>query len=170
MKLVKSTLLLLSLSSLLLTACDYEKRSFCLESYNKADYVSGYCMQISRKDINESAYIFSLPTNPDDPDENYQYDIAWSSSLLTKYFTFVGGLKGKKIDAVTYVNPLAKNKTLRLNIHGECSDWDYTSGYLKISREAFKANVESTRDAFLYVYFAVGDHSGAVLKPYKFTF
>ena len=170
MKLAKKTLLLLSLTSLILTACDFEKRSFCLETYNHVEYVNGFCMQLSKKDINEVAYVFVLPNNPDAEDEKYEYDITWSGSLLAKYFTFVGGLDGKKIDSVTYVNPLGKNKTLRINLHGAVSDTDYTSGYLKISREAFKANVESAKDAFLYAYFKVGDYSGAVLKPSNFKF
>lgn len=169
MKRVKALSLLITMTSLLLTSCDLERRAFCLETFLNVDYLNGYCMKLSNKDIVETAYVFCLPDNPEDSEENYQYAIKWSK-LSPDYFTFVRGLEGKKVTSVTAVNLNSPNRTIKLSVTGSCLNAKSASGYLKISSEAFIANNEKTKNASLYAYFAVGEYEGTAPKPSDISF
>ena len=158
------TLLALT-TSLLLTACDLTKKCYCLETFNAVDYVDGYCVQLSRKDIIEKIYVICLPNNPDADPEDYEYEITWNKNINTKNYTFVGGLEGKTVTDVFRV----KDNTLRINVTGACLDQEATFGYLKISFEEFKSHGKASEDSTLYAYFAIGDSSDIVAKPEDIT-
>ena len=162
MKKLKKSLLLLTLSSLLLSACNWEKRSFCLETSTSPDFVSGKCAVASPTDINQTIYVYCSEMTED----NSKYLISWNDIIYLKYFSFSGGLDGKKVDSVIYV---AKN-TLKVEFHGLCRDENATGGYFKVSNLAFTGNSEKTKDAILYAYIAIGEELGDVDKPAEFTF
>lgn len=167
MKLLQKTLLLATLSSLLLTACDYEKRCFCLETGVSTDYVAGECMQISRRDILETAYVYCLADNPDASLSERHYEVIWNEKINWKYFSFTDGLLGKVFDSITIVGD---GHTLKFDIHGLLRDETATYGYIKINQQAFKSNSEDSRDAYLYAYFAIGDKTASVAKPADVSF
>ena len=167
MKLLQKTLLLMSVGSLLLTACDYEKRCFCLETGTEADYAEGQCMQLSRRDILETAYIFCLPENPDAPLSEKKYEISWNEKINWKYFSFTEGLQGKIIDSITIVGD---GHVLKFNMHGLLRDETADHGYIKINPQAFISHGEASKDAYLYAYFAIGDKTANVVKPVNITF
>ena len=167
MKLLQKTLLLVSISGLLLTACDYEKRCFCLETGTEADYVIGQCMQISRRDIIETAYVYCLPENPDAPLSEKKYEVTWNEKINWKYFSFSEGLKGKVFDSITIVGD---GHTLKFDIHGLLRDSTATHGYIRINQQAFVSHSEESRDAYLYAYFAIGERTASVAKPADISF
>ena len=167
MKLLQKTLLLLSISGLLLTACDYEKRCFCLETGKEADYVAGECMQLSRRDILETAYVYCLPENPEASLAERKYEITWNEKINWKYFSFTDGLRGKVFDSITIVGD---GHTLKFNMHGLLRDETATHGYIKINQQAFVSNGEASKDAYLYAYFAIGESSASVAKPADVSF
>ena len=80
MKLLQKTLLLLSIGGLTLTACDFEKRCFCLETSKEENYTEGVCMQLSRKDIVEVAYVYCLASNPEASLGERKYEVTRSST------------------------------------------------------------------------------------------
>ena len=162
MKTIKKSLLLITLSSLLLTACDVEKRSFCLDSSSTIDYVSGKCAVVSNKDINQTIYIYCNQKN----DKGDNYVMTWSDILSTAYFAFTGGLDGKKVDSAVFV----ANNTLKVAFHGLCKDETATSGYLQVRSIAFKSHSDETKDATLYAYVAIGEKLGDIDKPADFTY
>ena len=101
MKNVKKLSILLSIIPMLLTACDNEKKAYCLETCDAPDYVQGQCYQASRKDILESVHLIALPLNPDKgADEEYKYPLTWSNVINTEFFYLLGGLEGKKVLSV----------------------------------------------------------------------
>ena len=161
MKTPKKSLLILTLSFLPLVSCNMETRCFCLETSSKADYTAGSCMQVSRRDITSTAYVFCLPNNPEADPTEYTYDITWSTILSPSYFSFVDGLDGKKVDSAVLLN----NNVLKIDLHGLCRDQEATHGYLKISSLAFESHTEDSRGASLYAFFAIGDSNFDVAKP-----
>ena len=162
MKKIKSSILLLTLSSLLLTACDIEKRSFCLDSSSTIDYVEGQCAVASPKDINQTIFIYCNQKT----EKGDNFLITWSDILSPKYFSFTGGLEGKKVDSAIYVN----NNTLKVDFHGLCRDETATYGYFRVNSIAAKGHSEETTDATLYAYIAIGEKLGDMEKPANYTF
>ena len=166
MKLIRKASLLLSLIPVVLASCDFEKRCFCLDTYNGPDYLSGYCMEVDFDDINETAYIFCLPNNPKDDPSEYQYEITWNSVLNPNWFSFVDGLSGKKVDSVKKLN----NNSLKLDFHGLLHDTKANHGYLKVLSQAFESHSEKSENATLYAYFAIGDYERVTAKPADVSF
>ena len=162
MKKIRSSILLLTLTSLLLTACDIEKRSFCLDSSSVMDYVEGKCAVVSPKDINQTIYIYCNQKN----EKGDNFVITWSDVLSPKYFEFTGGLEGKKVDTAIFVG----NNTLKVDFHGYCKDENATFGYLKANTIAVKTHTDDTKDANLYAYIAIGEKLGDIDKPADYTF
>ena len=164
---MRKLIALSSIALLALTACDLEKKCYCLDTFNDVDYQTGYCMQMSKKDVFEYLYVFCLPSNPEDSPENYRYEISWNGkeNTNTNHFTFVGGLAGKKVNEVYNLN----EHTLRINVTGACIDQEAAFGYLKVSREAFKSHGENSKDAVLLAYIAIGEKTGASVKPEDVT-
>lgn len=165
MKLLKKTVLLLTMTSLL-AACDFEKRCFCLDTFNSPDYLSGYCMELDYQDINETAYIFCFPNNPDAAPEEYEYEITWNNILNPAWFSFVDGLTGKKVDSVKKL----ENNALKIDLHGLVHDIKATHGYLKILSKAFESHSIKSENATLYAYFAVGEYERVTAKPTDVSF
>ena len=162
MKKMKKSLLLLTLSSLLLTACDIEKRSFCLDTSSVVDFKEGYCAMISPRDINQSVFIYCNKKN----EKGTDYLMTWSDVLSPKYFSFSGGLEGKKVDSAVFVT----TNILKVELHGLCRDETATSGYFKVKSVAFKSHAEETEDATLYAYIAIGTTASDIEKPANYTF
>ena len=162
MKKTKNSLLLLTLASLLLVSCDTEKRAFCLDTSSTIDYVEGKCAVVSSKDINQSIYVYCNQKN----EKGDNFVMTWSDILSPAYFSFTGGLEGKKVDAAVFVS----NNTLKVDFHGLCKDQEATSGYLKVQAIAFKSHTEETKDANLYAYLVIGSKLGDVDKPIDYTF
>ena len=162
MKKIKSPVLLLTLTSLLLTACDFEKRSFCLDTSSSINYVAGQCAVVSRKDINQTLYVYCNIKN----EKGDNFMITWSDVLSPAYFAFTGGLEGKKVDTAIFVS----NNTLKVDFHGLVKDEKATGGYLQVRSIAFKSHSEETKDANLYAYIAIGDKLGDMDKPADFTY
>ena len=139
-----------------------EKKSFCLETCDTPDYVSGQCYQASTKDLLESIHLIALPTNPDKADdEEYKYPLTWNSIINTEYFTLTNGLEGKKVMSVL---KLGEN-VIKVNVTGASIHKDATYGYIKVSYRAFKSYVSETREAYVYAYVAIGENPSMVEKP-----
>lgn len=166
MKISQKSILLFAISSLLLTACQTEKRCFCLETYNSVNYQEGYCYQLSRKDVLETIFVFCLPTKSADGSNEDFYEVTWKKNYNVESFKFVEGLEGKKIKSVV----LLENNTLRINVSNACIDQEATSGYLRIGPDAFDYHSDSSKNSFLYAYFAIGENSAVVVKPEDITF
>lgn len=161
MKNIKKLSLLLGLVPVLLTSCEnFEKKAFCLETSNEPDYVEGTCYQVSPSDILETIHLINPAIEKDDKG-NAKYDIEWKYNVPLSYFSFTEGLEGKKIKSII---TLGEN-VIRLIVYGNVSDPNATSGYIKVSKEAFKAKTERVRDAYLYAYIAIGEPYGQVAKP-----
>ena len=167
MKQTKRILALSAIAFLSLTACDLEKKCYCLETSNDNEYHEGYCAQISNKDVVEEFYVFCPPSNPEDSPENYKYEITWNGNTNTElnHFELVGGLKGKRINFILNINKY----TLRINVTGSCFDEEATYGYIKVSREGFKSHGKDSKDAVLLAYIAIGDQPNNVPKPEDVT-
>ena len=162
MKKLNKSLLLLTLSSLLLTACSWEKKSFCLETSTSPDFVSGKCAVASPTDINQTIYVYCSEMAED----KSNFLISWNDVIYLKYFSFSGGLEGKKVDSAIYI---AKN-TLKVEFHGLCRDEKATGGYFKVSNLAFTGHTEKTKDATLYAYIAISNELGDIDKPADYIF
>ena len=167
MKLLQKTLLLLSIGGLTLTACDFEKRCFCLETSKEENYTEGVCMQLSRKDIVEVAYVYCLASNPEASLGERKYEVTWNEEINWRQFSFTDGLKGKVFDSITIVGD---GHTLKFEMHGLLRDQEATHGYIRISPQAFKAHTDNSKEAYLYAYFAIGDRTADVDKPDNITF
>ena len=166
MKTKQKLAILLTICSLSLVACQSEKRCFCLETYDYFEYQEGYCMQISRADVIDTVYVMCLPTyNPETGLDDY-YEITWNEQININRFTFVGGLEGKEILGMA----LLADNTLRINVSRPCKDQNATSGYLRISEEAFVSHSEASHHATLYAYFSIGKDSQNVVKPSDISF
>ena len=161
MKLIQKLILLSSIFALSLTSCDFEKKCYCLESSNDADYHEGKCYQASRSDIVESVFVINLPLNPEANEEDYRYDIAFSDSLRTYLFSMVGGLSGKKIISVMKIN----DHVLSIQFDNLLDNSEATFGYVRINRQAFKAYTERAKESYLYAYIAIGDSPSMVDRP-----
>ena len=164
MKNFRKLSLLLGIIPMLLTSCEElgEKKSFCLETCDTPDYVSGQCYQASSKDLLESIHLIALPTNPDKADdEEYKYPLTWNSIISTEYFTFRNGLEGKKVVSVL---KLGEN-VIKVNVTGASTKKDATYGYIRVSYRAFKSYVSETREAYVYAYVAIGENPSMVEKP-----
>ena len=167
MKLLQKTALLFATVSLALTACDFEKRCFCLETSKEETYTEGVCMQLSRKDIVEVAYVYCLASNPEASLGERKYEVTWNEEINWKQFSFSKELKGKIFDSITIVGD---GHTLKFEIHGLLRDQEATSGYIRISPQAFKAHTDNSKEAYLYAYFAIGDRTADVERPADITF
>ena len=163
MKNVSRLIVLIASIPFMLSSCEElkEKKAYCLETYNKPEYESGMCYQACANDVLESVHLINLPINPNDGKGNYQYDIEWKTNVPLSYFTFTEGLVGKKIKSILTLGP----NVIRLNIYGQIEDRQATSGYIKVSKEAFKAKTARVKEAYLYAYVAIGDTSDVVEKP-----
>lgn len=162
MKNVKKLSILLSIIPMLLTACDNEKKAYCLETCDAPDCVQGQCYQASRKDILESVHLIALPLNPDKgADEEYKYPLTWSNVINTEFFYLLGGLEGKKVLSVL---KLGEN-VIKVNISGASTNKDAEYGYIKVHFRAFKSYVEETKEAYVYAYVAMGENPSMVVKP-----
>ena len=166
MKTKQKSLLFLGIIPLLLTACNGEKKCFCLDTSNAYNYQEGYCYQMSRKDVVETFYLCCAPYKDKTPDDEDYYEITWKKKYSFEHFTFIGGLQGKKIKGVV----LLENNTLRINVSNSCIDQEATSGYLRISPEAYDSHSPKSKDAFLYAYIAIGEKSDLVIKPEDVSF
>ena len=166
MKLVKKASLLLSLLPILLTSCDFEKRYFCLDTYYSPDYLIGYCMEVDYRDINETAYIFCLPNNPEADESAYEYEITWNNVLNPNWFSFVDGLAGKKVDNVKKLG----NNSVKIDFHGLVHDTKATHGYLKVLSQAFESHSVQSENATLYAYFSIGEYERVTAKPVDISF
>ena len=162
MKKIKSSVVLLVISSILLTACDVEKRSFCLDTSTLLDYVEGKCAVVSPKDINETIYVYCSQRT----EKNDNFVMTWGEVLSPAYFAFTGGLEGKKVDSAVFVT----NNTLKVSLHGLCRDEKATSGYIQVKNIAIVSHSEETKDATLYGYIAIGEQTGDIDKPANFTY
>lgn len=161
MKLGRSLSLLACVCSIALCACDFEKRCYCLETSNDIDYIPNMCYQANRSDVVETVYLFNLPINPEADPKDYKYDISWNNAQRVDYYSFAGGLSGKRTKAVFRIS----DTVLKVSFDSALKDSKATSGYLKVNPAAFKGLTERTTDAFLYAYIAIGDSSGLVVKP-----
>ena len=162
MKNFKKVIVLFGILPMILTSCqDFEKKSYCLETSNEPEYVEGTCYQVSRKDILETVHLINLPVSVDEGGKNPKYDIEWKQNVPLSYFTFTDGLEGKKIKSII---TLGEN-IIRLIIFGNIRNDDAAFGYIRVNKEAFIAKNNSTRDAYLYAYLAVGENSAVVAKP-----
>ena len=54
---------------------------------------------------------------------------------------------------------------LKLQIEHSLNNPEATSGYIKVSRYAFKALTERVKEAYLYAYVAIGATADLVNKP-----
>ena len=161
MKLGRSLSLLACVCSFALSACDFEKRCYCLETGNDLDYVQDMCYQANRSDIVEQVYLYNLPINPEADPKEYKYDISWKKDQRVDYFSFTGGLTGKRVLMVFRIS----DTILKVSFDSALANNEATSGYLKVNPAAFKGLTERATDAFLYAYIAIGDTSGLVNKP-----
>lgn len=162
MNILKKIALLSSVTLLSLMACDFEKKCYCLETSNDADYHAGMCYQATNKDIVEVVYLINPPLNPDKgEDEEYKYDIIWNDSVKISDITFTDGLEGKKLVSAFKIGA----NVLKLQIEHSLNNPEATSGYIKVSRYAFKALTERVKEAYLYAYVAIGATADLVNKP-----
>ena len=163
MKNVSRLLVLIASIPFMLSSCEElkEKQAYCLETYDKPEYESGMCYQASADDVLESVHLINLPLNPEADKENYQYDIEWKTNVPLSCFTFTEGLVGKKIKSILTLG----TNVIRLNIYGQIEDKQATSGYIKVSKDAFKAKTSRVREAYLYAYVAIGASSDVIKKP-----
>ena len=161
MNLIRKIVLLSSIFALSLTSCDLEKRCYCLETSNDADFHEGKCYQASRNDIVESVYVINLPLNPEDDEENYKYDVVFNDSLRVYQFAMVGGLSGKKVISIMKIN----DHVLSIQFDHVIDNKEATYGYVKINRQAFKSLTERTKEAYLYAYISIGDVPSMVERP-----
>lgn len=167
MKLNKKSILFLATIPLLLTACNFEKKCFCLETSNSLNFQDGYCYQLSKQDILETIFVSCLPSKSEnDTNENY-YEITWKKNYSFESFSFTGGLKGKQVKSIVRIED---SNTLRINVSGACLDQEATSGYLRISGDAFDSHSEKSQGSVLYAYFAIGEKSDIVVKPGDISF
>ena len=160
-KLLKLSLLLVSIPLALSSCEDFAKKAYCLETFNSEDYEAGMCYQAASGNVLESLFVMNLPINPEDDPENYKYDLTWNDNINLAFFTCVGGLKGKKISTILKLGA----QTLKVTISGSCNDKEATSGYIRVNRNAFKAHTERVTDADVYAYVAIGTRSGVTEKP-----
>ena len=154
------TILSIGLVACALTACDFEKRCYCLETSDNLEYSSGMCYQASRSNIVESVYIINPPSNPDDDPSDYKFDLSWNDIIVLDYFKFVDGLVGKQVNSIFKVN----DQILKVTFDGDLRDNEATSGYLRVSPSAFRGLTERAIDAFLYAYIAIGNDYSYVSK------
>lgn len=163
MKNVSRLLVLIASIPFMLSSCEElrEKKVYCLESFDKPEYESGMCYQACCNDVLESIHLINLPINPEEGKDNYKYDIEWKSNVPLSCFTFTEGLVGKKIKSILTLSPTV----IRLNIYGLIEDQQATSGYIRVSKDAFKAKTARVREAYLYAYVAIGATSDVVIKP-----
>ena len=161
MKQLNKLALLTSVFVLSLASCTNKARLECMESSDSPDYVSGKCLQVSRKNILEYIFIMNLPLNPEADPKEYQYDFEWNENLREEFITFEGGLKGKRMISFLKLD----THSLKLYIDGEPEDLKLTSGYVKISHFAITPLSERAKNANIYAYVAVGDEHALVDKP-----
>ena len=163
MKNIRKLSIFLGIIPMLLTSCQAQKKTFCLETCDTPDYtVEGLCYQASKKDILESIHLIALPLNPDkDEKEEYKYPLTWNSIINTEYFTLIGGLEGKRVISVL---KLGEN-VIKVNITGASTNTEAEYGYVKIHYRAFTSYVEETKEAYAYAYVAMGESPNMVEKP-----
>ena len=162
MKSILKISLLLASIPLALSACEkFEKHTYCLETSNDTTYHPGMCYQASTSDVLESVFIINPPINPEADEKDYQYDLMWNYSIKLSYFTFTGGLVGKKIISVLKLG----SDVIKVNIDNTCENQKATSGYIKISHYAYTALSERAKDAYAFAYVALGPASDLVVKP-----
>ena len=161
MKRLRKLALLFSVFAISLASCDFEKKCYCLESSNDADYHEGKCYQASRNDIVESVFVINLPLNPDANEEDYKYDVSFKDSLRVYMFSLVGGLSGKTVISVMKIN----EHILSIQFDNTVNDIEATHGYVRINRQAFTAHSERAKESYLYAYLAIGDSPSMVDRP-----
>ena len=160
MKTLKTTLLLLGIIGLSLTACDLDKEVNVLSTSDSITYVEGMCYQASRSNIVESVFLINAPINPDDDPANYKYDLIWNDVIRRDNFRFVEGLEGKSIMSLLKIN----DHTMKITFDGAVNDSNATFGYIRVSPSAFSALSERATDRNLYAYIALGETSSLVDK------
>ena len=163
MKSMKKIALLSSIFALSLTSCDFHKTSYCLETSTGEKYVQGMCCQIRRTEEIDTVYLINLPTNPEADPSEYIYDITWVSMVRNDSVTFVGGLKGKRVERVYRIS----DTVLLIDMYAKVNNQEATFGYIQISSEAFHAHTDRVKNAYLKAYVAIGDTCEMVSKPSK---
>ena len=161
MKNIKKIAVFSSIFLFSLTSCASEPKSYCLETSDTFDYYEGKCFQANRNDVVDTVFVMNMPTNPEADPEEYKYDIRWNDSINTEWFSFAGGLKGKRIIEVFKWS----DTVLKINFDGRAADKEATSGYVRISPSAYKAYTKEVKNTYLYAYVAIGDSSALVDKP-----
>ena len=158
---IKTAILFISIP-LSLTACsDLKEHVYCVETSDSLDYKQGECYQVNRKDVIETVYLISVPTNPEADPEDYEYDFTWNQEQKNSYFVFTDGLVGKKMIGVLLIDEY----TLKINFCGMSREPEATHGFIKIFHYAYKSYTKRMQDTLLYAYFAIGDTSGMAVKP-----
>lgn len=149
--------LLLSILPLAVTACSFENVSYCLESSDSMDYVSGHTYQVTREDIVTTFYLINPPEG-----EEGKHSIEWNKTVSLSHFTVSGGLSGKTIFSIAYVN----SYVVRIKMDGKCTDAEATFGYIKVNPDAYKRLDNDVIDrSFLAAYVAIGSSSSLIVKP-----
>ena len=161
MKQLNKLALLTSVFVLSLTSCSNKVRYECLETSDSPDYIEGMCYQVSRKNIVESIFLMNLPSNPDAPTAEHQYDFVWREDMRVEYISFEGGLKGKRIISFLQLDP----HSLKLTIDSTLENPNATGGYVKISHLAIKPLSDKAKNANIYGFVSIGDERGLVDKP-----